>query len=263
MLDEAGKMTGIAGVPPDYFNENGQLWGMPVFRWDVLKKHGYEWWIQRLRVNMALYDLIRLDHFRAFADYWEVPAGEETAKNGVWKDGPGLDFFNVLKEELGELPFVAEDLGEINDAVLQLRDDLGLPGMKVLQFAFGDEMPQSPYIPHQYTPNFLAYTGTHDNNTVRGWYKQEGFRYHQQIEEYFGRTLTEDDLPHMMCRLAFSSVAKIAILPLQDLLGLDENARMNMPGATENNWLWRLLPGQISPEAEKKLKKWTLLFDRA
>ena len=262
MLDEAGNMTGVAGVPPDYFNEDGQLWGMPVFKWDVLKQQDYEWWMQRLRVNMALFDLIRLDHFRAFADYWEVPAGEETAKNGTWKKGPGADFFNTAKAKLGELPFIAEDLGEINDAVLELRDEFKFPGMKVLQFAFGDEMPQSPYIPHNYTNNFIAYTGTHDNNTVLGWYRQEGHKHHSQLEQYMGRELSEADIYWALGKLAFSSVAKIAIIPIQDLLNLDETARMNLPGAVEKNWLWRLKPGQITKEAEKRLKEWTILYNR-
>ncbi len=262
MLDADGKMTGVAGVPPDYFNEDGQLWGMPVFKWDVLKQQDYAWWMQRLQVNMALYDLIRLDHFRAFADYWEVPAGEETAKNGTWKKGPGADFFKKALETFGKLPFVAEDLGEINDAVLQLRDEFSLPGMKVLQFAFGDEMSTSPYIPHNYTSDFIAYTGTHDNNTVLGWYRQEGREHHKQLEQYLGRELQEDEIYWALGKLAFSSVAKIAIIPVQDLLNLDESARMNMPGATENNWGWRLLPDQISRENEKMLKDWTVMYNR-
>jgi malto-oligosyltrehalose synthase/4-alpha-glucanotransferase len=193
-LDAAGNMTGVAGVPPDDFSDDGQLWGMPVFRWDVLRQRDYDWWVGRLRKNMELYDLVRLDHFRAFADYWEVPAGEETARKGVWKPGPGADFFTFMEKALGGLPFVAEDLGEINDLVLKLRDDFQLPGMKILQFAFGDEMPQNDYIPHNYGRNFIAYTGTHDNNTVLGWYRQEGHRYHAQIEHYLGRELEEQEI---------------------------------------------------------------------
>ncbi|QNF34747.1 malto-oligosyltrehalose synthase [Adhaeribacter swui] len=261
-VDEAGNMTGVAGVPPDAFSDDGQLWGMPVFRWDVLKERDYDWWVGRLRKNMELYDLVRLDHFRAFADYWEVPAGETTARNGVWQPGPGADFFTYMEKELGSLPFVAEDLGEINDLVLKLRDDFNLPGMKILQFAFGDEMPQNDYIPHNYARNFIAYTGTHDNNTVLGWYRQEGHKYHQQIEHYVGRDLTEDDMYWVMSRLAYASVAKTAILPLQDLLGIDEQGRMNTPGQGEGNWGWRLLPGQLTQEAENVLKEWTYLYNR-
>jgi malto-oligosyltrehalose synthase/4-alpha-glucanotransferase len=261
-LDEEGNMTGVAGVPPDAFSEDGQLWGMPVFKWDVLKERDYDWWIGRFVKNMELFDIVRLDHFRAFEDYWEVPAGEETARDGEWKQGPGAEFFNFVQKELGELPFIAEDLGEITEAVLKLRDEFNLPGMRILQFAFGDEMPQNFYIPHNYTRNSIAYTGTHDNNTVLGWYRQEGKENHKQIEQYVGRELTEDDMYWVMCRLAYASVAKTAILPIQDLLGIDEMGRMNTPGAAEGNWLWRLLPGQITRDAENRLKEWTWLYNR-
>jgi 4-alpha-glucanotransferase len=261
-LDEEGNMTGVAGVPPDAFSDDGQLWGMPVFKWDVLKERDYDWWVGRLRKNIELYDIVRLDHFRAFADYWEVPADEKTARNGEWRLGPGADFFTFMEKELGSLPFVAEDLGEINDLVLKLRDDFNLPGMKILQFAFGDEMPQNDYIPHNYARNFIAYTGTHDNNTVLGWYRQEGRKYHQQIEHYVGRDLTEDDMYWVMSRLAYTSVAKTAILPLQDVLGIDEKGRMNTPGEGHGNWGWRLLPGQVTHHAENILREWTRLYNR-
>ncbi|MCW3108530.1 MAG: 4-alpha-glucanotransferase [Segetibacter sp.] len=261
-LDKEGNMIGAAGVPPDAFSEDGQLWGMPVFLWDVLKQHGYAWWIERFKKNMELFDILRLDHFRAFADYWEVPANSDTAKNGQWKPGPRSAFFNAVKKALGDLPFIAEDLGEINNAVYELRDEFAFPGMKVLQFAFGDGMPQNPYIPHNYSENFIAYTGTHDNNTIRGWYRQEGGKHHYQLEQYVGRALTEDDIHIVMGRLAYASVANIAILPLQDVLGLDEIGRMNVPASGENNWKWRLLPGQISTDAENRLKEWTTLYNR-
>jgi 4-alpha-glucanotransferase len=261
-LDEEGNMTGVAGVPPDSFSADGQLWGMPVFRWDELKARDYDWWVGRLRKNMELYDLVRLDHFRAFADYWEVPAGEKTARNGEWRIGPGADFFTYMEKELGSLPFVAEDLGEINDLVLKLRDDFNLPGMKILQFAWGDEMPQNDYMPHNYARNFIAYTGTHDNNTVLGWYRQEGYKHHRQIEHYVGRHLNESDMYWVMSRLAYASVAKTAILPLQDVLGIDEQGRMNMPGEAQGNWGWRLMPGQVTKEVEKVLKEWTWLYNR-
>jgi 4-alpha-glucanotransferase len=261
-LDKEGKMIGVAGVPPDAFSEDGQLWGMPVFLWDKLKETGYEWWIERFKKNMELFDLLRLDHFRAFADYWEVAADEKTAKKGEWKPGPRADLFNAVEKALGKLAFIAEDLGEINDAVYELRDEFHFPGMKILQFAFGEEMPQSPYIPHNYSENFIAYTGTHDNNTIRGWYRQEGKAHHEQLNQYIGRKLSEDDIPEVMCRLAYASVAKIAILPLQDVLGLDEIARMNTPASGENNWQWRLLPGQITHQAETRLKDWTWLYRR-
>ncbi|AHM60340.1 malto-oligosyltrehalose synthase [Flammeovirgaceae bacterium 311] len=262
-LDEEGNMTGVAGVPPDYFNEDGQLWGMPVFKWDVLKEEGYAWWIRRIRKNMELYDLLRLDHFRAFADYWDVPAGEKTAKNGEWKQGPGADFFKALNKELGDLPFIAEDLGDINDAVYALRDDFGLPGMRVLQFAFGDEMPKSTYIPHNYTPNSVAYTGTHDNNTTRGWYRTDLPKAdRQRMEEYVGQIVLEKEVHKVLGRLAYASVAKIAVLPIQDILGLDETARMNMPASTENNWLWRLQHEQLTPKHEAMLREWCRVYHR-
>lgn len=261
-IDEAGNMIGAAGVPPDAFSDDGQLWGMPVFLWDVLKKNHYSWWVERLRKNMELYDLLRLDHFRAFADYWEVPAESQTARNGKWVPGPGAGLFTTLKKELGELPFIAEDLGEINEAVHQLRNQFNFPGMKILQFAFGHEMPQSPYIPHNYSENFIAYTGTHDNNTVRGWYRQEGHKYNHQLQQYIGKPVSENDIYWEMARLVFASVACLAILPMQDVLDLDESARMNTPASAADNWKWRLLPEQVTYEVEHRLKELTGLYNR-
>ena len=175
---------------------------------------------------------------------------------------PGKHFFEVVEKELGKLPFIAEDFGEINDPVYELRDEFEFSGMKILQFAFGDEMPKNPYIPHNYSENFVAYTGTHDNNTIRGWYRQEGCKHHHQIERYIGKRLSEDDIHLEMSRFAYASVAKIAILPIQDLLGLDELGRMNTPASGENNWGWRLFPGQITAEAENHLIEWTTLYNR-
>lgn len=262
-LDENGKVTGMAGVPPDAFSADGQLWGMPVFRWDVLKERNYDWWIDRLRKNMELYDLVRLDHFRAFADYWEVPAGEQTARNGSWKPGPGADFFTAIEKELGELPFVAEDLGEVNDTVFRLRDEFRMPGMKVLQFAFGEDLPYSDYIPHNYTPNFLVYTGTHDNNTVRGWYQDDADEATRlRVEAYAGRPLSAAEVNHVLARMAYASVARTVMLPIQDVFGLDSSARMNTPASAENNWSWRLVPEQVNGAAEDLLRKWTLLYNR-
>ncbi len=263
-LDANGKMQCIAGVPPDYFNANGQLWGMPVYRWDVLKKERYTWWIQRLRKNMELYDLLRLDHFRAFAGYWEVPAGEETAINGKWQRGPGAEFFTILRDEFGELPFVAEDLGEITEDVYQLRDAFRLPGMKVLQFAVNDDIGKSMYSPHNFSSdNFIAYTGTHDNNTTTGWYKSDLKKEHiKNLSLYAGVPVRENNVHEVLIRLAYSSIAKIVIVPLQDILGMDENARMNMPGSVNENWLWRLLPGKITAAHEEQLRHWTKVFNR-
>lgn len=262
-LDEEGGVLGMAGVPPDAFSDEGQLWGMPVFRWDVLRERRYDWWVQRLRKNVELFDLVRLDHFRAFAGYWEVPAGEQTAINGEWKVGPGEDFFRVVREEMGSLPFVAEDLGDIDQPVLDLRDDFALPGMKILQFAFGDDYTRSDYIPHNYATNFLVYTGTHDNNTTKGWWRQEadeGTR--GRVMHYTGRSIGEDDVVRVLAQLAYGSVARIVILPLQDVLGLDESARMNTPASADGNWGWRFTPGQIVPAAEEQLRDWAYLYNR-
>ncbi|MFL5788161.1 MAG: 4-alpha-glucanotransferase [Flavisolibacter sp.] len=261
-IDNNGNRIGMAGVPPDAFSEDGQLWGMPVFQWNVLKEHNYKWWIDRLRKNMELFDLIRLDHFRAFSAYWEVAANEQTARNGSWKPGPSIDFFNAVKEQLGQLPFIAEDLGDIDEAVYELRDAFDLPGMKVLQFAFSEDIAVSPYIPHNYDHNFIVYTGTHDNNTMLGWFRNEGLKDHERIEKYIGRSLSENDITDVFCKMALSSVARTSIIPVQDLLGLDENARMNKPSQAENNWSWRLLPGQLNDQVLSKLNEWTILFNR-
>ncbi|HWI94058.1 MAG TPA: malto-oligosyltrehalose synthase [Flavisolibacter sp.] len=262
-LDENGNRTGVAGVPPDAFSDDGQLWGMPVFKWDVLKERNYDWWIERLKKNIELFDIVRLDHFRAFDEYWEVPAGETTAKNGQWKFGPGIDFFETAQKELGELPFIAEDLGEITQSVYQLRDAFRLPGMKVLQFAFGSDMPHSPHILHHHEQNFVVYTGTHDNNTTLGWYKTEtSDEMKKRIGQYLGKAFNENEIHRELSRLAYSSVGKIAILPMQDILGLDENSRMNKPSSGDNNWHWRLTPAQLSVDAENQLKEWSFIYDR-
>jgi malto-oligosyltrehalose synthase/4-alpha-glucanotransferase len=262
-LDENGNRTGMAGVPPDAFSADGQLWGMPVFKWDVLKERNYDWWIERLRKNIELFDIVRLDHFRAFDEYWEVPAGATTAKNGQWKQGPGKEFFETAQKELGELHFIAEDLGEITPGVYQLRDAFRLPGMKVLQFAFGGDMPHSPHIFHHHEQNFIVYTGTHDNNTTIGWYKTEtDDETKSRMNHYLGKSVNENEVHKELGRLAYASVGKIAILPMQDLLGLDEGSRMNKPSSGENNWNWRLVPGQLSADAENQLKEWAYLYDR-
>jgi malto-oligosyltrehalose synthase/4-alpha-glucanotransferase len=263
-LTEDGSIQYIAGVPPDYFNADGQLWGMPVFRWDILKADGYTWWVQRLRKNMELYDILRLDHFRAFSGYWEVPAGEKTAINGKWQPGPGHDFFKVLQEQLGKLPFVAEDLGEITEDVYQLRDAFKLPGMKVLQFAISDDIGKSMYSPHNYSNNnFIAYTGTHDNNTTRGWFQTDLKRNNlKELSNYTGIPVKESTIHEVVIRMAYGSIAKIVIVPLQDVLGMDAKSRMNTPGSTTSNWLWRLLPGQITAATEEQLRTWIRLYNR-
>ena len=261
-LDNDGQAIGVAGVPPDAFSSDGQLWGMPVFVWEIHKQQNYSWWIDRLKKNMEHFDLLRLDHFRAFADYWEVPAAAETAKSGEWKIGPKSDFFNAVKNALPTLPFIAEDLGDIDEPVYELRDEFQFAGMKVLQFAFGHEMPLSPHIPHNFTKNFVVYTGTHDNNTILGWYRHEAINHHHQLNHYTGQQIDETNIHHIMCRMAYASVADIAILPVQDVLGLDENARMNIPASPDNNWLWRLLPDQLNHGIENMLSDWTWLYNR-
>ncbi|GAB3699698.1 hypothetical protein GCM10027592_26020 [Spirosoma flavus] len=262
-IDKDGQLTSVAGVPPDYFNADGQLWGMPVYRWDVLKKQNYSWWVERLRKNIERYDLLRLDHFRAFADFWEVPADQSTAVNGSWQPGPGADLFTVLKKELGELPFVAEDLGKIDHAVYELRDEFELPGMAVLQFAYGKDMPQSVNNLHNHKPNVIAYTGTHDNNTARGWYRQdEKHKQSRQLERYVGFSVTEENIHLILIRMAYASVAQTTILPIQDVLNLDETARLNNPAQSGTNWTWRLQPDQLTPAIEEQLREWTEVYNR-
>ncbi len=262
-LDKEGKIAGVAGVPPDYFNADGQLWGMPVYNWSKLKATGYQWWIQRLRKNTELFDLLRLDHFRAFEAHWEVPANEATARNGQWIKGPGSAFFNAVKAALGELPFVAEDLGDVDEKVFALRNEFALPGMKVLQFAFGDNMPSSIYIPHNYEPQFFAYTGTHDNNTTAGWYHQDtGKKVRKQLAQYSGQKVSAKNVHKVLSRMAYASAAKTVILPYQDIAGLDGNARMNNPSTTANNWQWRYNKKGFSKKQAGKLLKWTKLYNR-
>lgn len=263
-LDESGQMTGVAGVPPDYFNADGQLWGMPVFQWDKLKEQEYKWWIDRIRKNAELFDILRFDHFRAFSSYWEVPAGEKTARNGVWKPGPGKHFFETVERLLSKIPFVAEDLGDIDQPVYDLRDGFKLPGMKVLQFAFGDDMPESLNIPHHYEENFFVYTGTHDNNTTVGWFNHDADDTNKKnLREYLGKKVKAGNVHIELGRLAFSSVAKTVILPVQDIIGLDAKARMNSPATIEGNWDWRLLPDELSSSDISRLRRWTIKFGRA
>lgn len=262
-VDRSGRMSGMAGVPPDAFSEDGQLWGMPVFNWHALKEQGYRWWIERIARNMEMFDMIRLDHFRAFYDFWEVPGGEKTAVNGVWQAGPGMDFFEKVKSALGQLPFIAEDLGEMSPGVYELRDKLNLPGMKVLQFAFDENMAESDHAPHNYHSNFIAYTGTHDNNTTKGWFRQmQKSGIGERLEAYLGKPVNEDNVCLEMARLAYASVANVAILPIQDILNLDEQAKMNQPGSMDDNWTWRLMPGQITEEAERFIVQFTTMYNR-
>ncbi|HRO41647.1 MAG TPA: malto-oligosyltrehalose synthase, partial [Flavipsychrobacter sp.] len=262
-LDDEGNMTGVAGVPPDYFSETGQLWGMPTFNWSKLKEQNYEWWVQRLKKNLELFDLLRIDHFRALQDYWQVPAGETTAINGEWIPGPRKEFFDVMRERIGKLPFVAEDLGDKMEAVYELRDQVALPGMKVLQFAWGENMPASVDIPHNHPINSIVYTGTHDNNTTIGWYKEEANKAdHERMHHYLGLKVKQKNIHEILARVAYASVGKTVILPMQDILGLDGSSRMNTPGKAEGNWLWRMTQHQLNEQIEIRLRDWVETYNR-
>ncbi|MEX2425948.1 MAG: 4-alpha-glucanotransferase [Thermomicrobiaceae bacterium] len=237
VLDDAGQPTVQAGVPPDLFTSDGQLWGNPVYDWDRMAQDDYRWWERRIRRVFELTDIVRIDHFRGFAAGWQVPAGEKTARNGTWVTGPGRDFFDRLEERLGRLPIVVEDLGVITPDVEALRDGLGYPGMKVLQFAFGDG-PDNPYLPHNIIPNSMVYTGTHDNETSAGWFSGLPTPEQRHVQKYLRANRKSIHLD--MIRAAWSSVAVLACTPVQDLLGLGNEARMNVPGVATRNWGWRL-----------------------
>ena len=249
----------VGGVPPDYFSATGQLWGNPLYRWDVLKKDHYHWWIERIKSNLVLYDIIRIDHFRGFAAYWAVPYGEKTAVNGKWIPCPGKELFEQIRKEFGEIPIIAEDLGVITDDVVELRDSFGLPGMKILQFAF-DSSEANDYIPYNFTKNFIVYTGTHDNDTVKGWFDKAKPQDRKYVLDYMNTT--EKEICREFVRLAWASVANTAIVPMQDLLELGNEARMNLPGTTINNWMWRAKSQNFSTELAQKLASLTILYGR-
>jgi 4-alpha-glucanotransferase len=258
-LDERGRPTVVAGVPPDYFSKTGQLWGNPLYNWKRHKETGYAWWIERIRCKLRLVDILRLDHFRGFEAYWEVPAGEPTAENGRWVKGPAADFFNALEEALGELPLIAEDLGVITPPVERLRDRFELPGMKVLQFAF-DGKAENKYLPHNYRPNCVVYTGTHDNDTTVGWYRSEGQAVQDQVRRYLARD--GEDIAWDMIRLALSSTAGTAVVPLQDAMGLGSEARMNVPSRGGGNWQWRFSKQMLTEEITRRLREMAELYGR-
>ncbi len=262
-LGADAEMKYVAGVPPDYFNADGQLWGMPTYNWASLKQDGYQWWIDRLSHNCSLFDKLRLDHFRAFSSYWEVPIEETSAKNGKWSSGPGEDFFEQVSMNLDNMPFIAEDLGDIDAKVYQLRDQFNFPGMAVLQFAFGNDMSSSPHIPHQYKHNLVAYTGTHDNNTTLSWYNQDLDLWSiENLHNYFGQMLESGNINETLMRSLYSSVADTVIVPMQDILNLDGSCRMNRPASTGGNWLWRMRRGAFSSKIQEKLIDYTKLYNR-
>ena len=251
-LTAEGQPAVVSGVPPDYFSATGQRWGNPLYRWDVLRETGYRWWIDRFRRTFDLVDVVRIDHFRGFESYWEVPAAEETAMNGRWMPGPGRELFDAVRAELGELPVIAEDLGLITDEVEKLRDDLALPGMRVLQFGFGEDDPENPHLPRNYVHNAVAYTGTHDNDTCLGWYADAGGAEKKQVQELTGG---DREMNWRMVETVLRSDAGWAIIPLQDVLGLGGQARMNTPGVAEGNWSWRLEEGELTPELAQRLAR--------
>jgi 4-alpha-glucanotransferase len=236
-------------VPPDYFSAEGQLWGNPVYNWEALRQSGYRWWIWRLRALLSHVDVIRLDHFRAFAAAWHVPADAHTAESGKWVPGPGADFFSAAEKGLGALPFIAEDLGLITPDVYALRDQFRLPGMRVLQFAFNGD-PNDPYLPEKYVTNTVVYTGTHDNPTTRGWFEDLAYDQRQNLFKYLRHPPGAGaGVPSALMELAWSSRAALAIAPLQDLLNLGNEARMNVPGRAQGNWLWRSTEQMLSDPA--------------
>ncbi|MGD8616121.1 MAG: 4-alpha-glucanotransferase [Gammaproteobacteria bacterium] len=259
-VDEHGNSQVVAGVPPDYFSSTGQRWGNPHYRWDALEQDGYRWWLDRIRSQMEMFDLVRIDHFRGFEAYWEIDARAETAVDGRWVQGPGARFFEALAEDLGALPLVAEDLGVITPEVTALRQRFGLPGMKILQFAF-DGSPNNPYLPHQHEPLSVVYTGTHDNNTTLGWYQELPEDERQRLHHYLGEC--SEAMPWLLVRTALASVARLAVVPMQDVLGLDGSHRMNVPGVTQGNWRWRFSWDQVQEEHRARLRDWVHLYGRA
>lgn len=259
LLDEERRPTAVAGVPPDYFSPTGQLWGNPLYNWEEIARTGYRWWVERVRALIRDVDLVRLDHFRGFAAAWHVPASDQTAENGEWVPGPGAALFEKLGSELGSLPIVAEDLGEITPDVYELRDQFNLPGMLVLQFAFGDT-PANPFLPHNHVPNTIAYTGTHDNDTTLGWYRTMPDEARHMLHRY--TNYNGEGAVEALIRLTWMSVSCLAVVPIQDVLKLGSEARMNFPGRPAGNWQWRLTPGQFDDHAVGYLADLTYLFGR-
>jgi 4-alpha-glucanotransferase len=259
-LDEKLDPIDVAGCPPDAFSDDGQLWGNPLFRWDVMKEDGYSWWTKRIAAMAKLYDIVRIDHFRGFDSYYAIPAGEKTARNGEWRQGPGMDLFNVLNEKLGKLPIIVEDLGFLTPSVHKLVEDSGFPGMKVIQFAF-DSREGSNYLPHTYPEHCVVYTGTHDNDTSLGWTKTAPKESVKFAKEYLNLT-KEEGYNWGMMRGAWSSVGELAIVPMQDLIGCGSKARMNTPSTLGGNWEWRATADQITGKLAKRLYRYMQMYGR-
>jgi len=261
LLDEEGQPKKVAGVPPDYFSADGQLWGNPLYNWEHMKADGFGWWIRRVDGAIQLFDTIRIDHFRGLESYWAVPADAKTAKVGAWEKGPGMDLLRVLKSWFwyADVSYIAEDLGSLTDEVHALRDEAGLPGMKVLEFAFSD--PYNAYLPHNHTANCICYTGTHDNDTLMGWYAGASKRERAFVKDYLG-TDEAEGVRQAMLRCGMGSVAELFVAQLQDYLALGSEARINVPGVADGNWEWRLQPRRLTRALAKEIRALTHTFGR-
>ncbi len=261
LLDEERQPLVVAGVPPDYFSETGQRWGNPLYNWDAMKQDGFAWWMRRFESMRRLVDIVRIDHFRGFQACWNIPASCETAIQGEWVKAPGSELFQEFQRRFSDYPILAEDLGLITPEVDALRKEFAFPGMRVLQFAFDPFEPDTnQFLPHHYEPETVAYTGTHDNDTTRGWFESQNEVTQAAVKKYLG--CVSDDIAWQMIRLALSSVAKFAIIPMQDLLSLDSSARMNTPSTIGSNWSWRLQPGELTPQVAARMAELTILFGR-
>ena len=263
-LDGDKRPVFVAGVPPDYFSETGQLWGNPVYSWARLKETSYEWWIRRIEHNLKSFDMVRLDHFRGFVAYWEVPAAEKTAVNGKWVEAPAGEFFQMLQNRFPSIPIIAEDLGIITPEVKGIMSEFGFPGMKILLFAFGGDPATNPYTPHNHVENCVVYTGTHDNNTVKGWFAHDAAESEKEnLHKYFGREFDENTIAEQLVRSAMMSVAATVVIPLQDFLELGAEARMNTPSVPFGNWEWRVGAEQLTPDLAVKIADLTRIYGRA
>lgn len=262
-LDDQGLPIYCAGAPPDYFSETGQMWGNPIYAWERHERDGFSWWCSRLGHESRRFDMVRLDHFRGFCGYWQVPACEPTAENGLWIPGPGAKLFTAVRDTIPNLSLLAEDLGVITDDVTDLMHEFGFPGMKILQFAFSEDMGKNAYIPHNIVENCTVYTGTHDNNTTRGWFAGElGEEGKARLGAYAGREVREDQAADLLIRMALGSVAKLCVIPLQDYLNLGEEGRMNMPGVAGGNWGWRAQPDALTDELAGRMRRLADIYGR-
>ena len=252
-LDEKRVPKRVAGVPPDYFSATGQLWGNPLYNWEEMHKTGYKWWLKRIGKSKESFDMLRIDHFRAFDTYYAIPYGHKTAENGTWEKGPGMELFNAIKNDLGDVNIIAEDLGDIFDSVKELLRDTGFPGMRVLQFGFNPDNTDNDHLPHNYPKNCCAYTGTHDNSTIMQWYREADPKSRAMARRYVKPRLFER-FSAACVRVVYASPANLAIIPMQDILGLGANARMNVPSTVGGNWKWRMLPGRLTASRAEKLR---------